>query len=412
MKTRVFLILSLLVNLAFAALTLVSPKTVPESAKGPDTANPPIPAASGVSNPKRETVTATSTAGFNWAQVESSDYKQYIANLRAIGCPELTIQEIIIADIDKLYAPREKSLRVRSDDALNYWEPKTLKSITTDTDSRLKLLALKKEKNEVIYELLHVSLPIYGENERQLYGSDPKKVLATVPEEKRNLVASITQKYDLMAQEMSEKGLYTPEDNRHMNQIRKARLAELEAALGVPGARDYYAQTSWLNRELRSQLAGFNPTEAEYRAIHDSKERFDFNYGNMGHYDQGDVEGINRFQQGVRETSQKLQETLGPERYAEYQRTFDGSYQSLVRLVGAYDLPGGTAAANTVYAVKTEAQRMRNQIYTNPGISPAERAQAMEQLRADVETKVKNSLGDDVFSKYRSQAGSWMNQLR
>jgi len=25
---------------------------------------------------------------FNWESVESSDYKQYIANLRAVGCPE------------------------------------------------------------------------------------------------------------------------------------------------------------------------------------------------------------------------------------------------------------------------------------------------------------------------------------
>src|SRR6478752_7194 len=44
------------------------------------------------------------TNKFNWAQVESSDYRVYIANLRAIGCPEATIKDIIMTDVMKLYA--------------------------------------------------------------------------------------------------------------------------------------------------------------------------------------------------------------------------------------------------------------------------------------------------------------------
>src|SRR4051794_1792422 len=32
---------------------------------------------------------------FDWRMVESEDYKKYIANLRAIGCPEETIRDII-----------------------------------------------------------------------------------------------------------------------------------------------------------------------------------------------------------------------------------------------------------------------------------------------------------------------------
>src|SRR5438552_3974170 len=43
---------------------------------------------------------------FNWAQVESTDFKNYIANLRAIHCPEETIRDIIVAEVEKLYAAR------------------------------------------------------------------------------------------------------------------------------------------------------------------------------------------------------------------------------------------------------------------------------------------------------------------
>jgi hypothetical protein len=43
---------------------------------------------------------------FSWHDLESADYPTYIANLRDIGCPEQTIRDIIIADVNALYAKR------------------------------------------------------------------------------------------------------------------------------------------------------------------------------------------------------------------------------------------------------------------------------------------------------------------
>src|SRR6185436_19245811 len=51
------------------------------------------------------------TKRFDWQSVESPDYKQYIANLRAIGCPEETIKDIILADVNKLYDQKKKAVR-------------------------------------------------------------------------------------------------------------------------------------------------------------------------------------------------------------------------------------------------------------------------------------------------------------
>src|SRR6185503_2883833 len=49
----------------------------------------------------------------DWTGVESSDYKQYIANLRALGVPEEGIRALIIPDINQLYEPREAPLRAQ-----------------------------------------------------------------------------------------------------------------------------------------------------------------------------------------------------------------------------------------------------------------------------------------------------------
>src|SRR5437879_11925524 len=43
---------------------------------------------------------------FSWRSVESDDYPTYVANLRDIGCPEQTIRDIIIADVNLLYSRR------------------------------------------------------------------------------------------------------------------------------------------------------------------------------------------------------------------------------------------------------------------------------------------------------------------
>src|SRR5689334_19169523 len=43
---------------------------------------------------------------FTWSEIESPDYRTYIANLRRGGCPEKTIRDIIVADVNDLYAER------------------------------------------------------------------------------------------------------------------------------------------------------------------------------------------------------------------------------------------------------------------------------------------------------------------
>src|SRR5215470_5966126 len=50
---------------------------------------------------------------FSWRILQASNYKQYIVNLRAVGCPELTIQDIIVAAVNRQYAAREAALNLR-----------------------------------------------------------------------------------------------------------------------------------------------------------------------------------------------------------------------------------------------------------------------------------------------------------
>ncbi len=110
--------ISLLVNVCLAALALWLARYArmgaansfagTTAASAPDAGSPP---SQPIKQPIRERTTSDRPQRFQWGQLESSDYRTYIANLRAIGCPEQTIRDIITADVDTLYASRRRQLQ-------------------------------------------------------------------------------------------------------------------------------------------------------------------------------------------------------------------------------------------------------------------------------------------------------------
>ncbi|MBM3871240.1 MAG: hypothetical protein FJ392_09790, partial [Verrucomicrobia bacterium] len=65
-------------------------------------------------------VAHTNPPPFRWSALESPDYATYAANLRAIGCPERTLRDILLPDIQKLYVDRKAELAGGPED--RFWE--------------------------------------------------------------------------------------------------------------------------------------------------------------------------------------------------------------------------------------------------------------------------------------------------
>src|SRR5881396_1203923 len=121
MNYKALFLISLTINVGvdfyafrrFAALSEMPRKEAPSGAE----TLLAHPAVKGVESP----VTNTMNKPFNWESVESSDYKQYIANLRSIGCPEETIRDIIRADVNRLYDEKKKQVRQQAP-TREYWK--------------------------------------------------------------------------------------------------------------------------------------------------------------------------------------------------------------------------------------------------------------------------------------------------
>jgi len=103
MNTKPLLILSLALNVVFGVviITTLSPET--DSTVGlSGTGNySEFPLGQATTN-SHQVVTNTDVKQMTWETVEAADYRVYIENLRNIDCPEETIRDIILADVNKL----------------------------------------------------------------------------------------------------------------------------------------------------------------------------------------------------------------------------------------------------------------------------------------------------------------------
>lgn len=108
LNTKKLFALSFLLNLVLVALAgylAVRKPGTPAMTGQPSTVEPSTAVAI---QPPQNPLSQPASKTFHWGQLESSDYKTYISNLRAIGCPEQTIRDIITADVDGLYSKKRK----------------------------------------------------------------------------------------------------------------------------------------------------------------------------------------------------------------------------------------------------------------------------------------------------------------
>src|SRR6185436_17262704 len=87
---------------------------------------------------------------FSWREVESPDYPTYIANLRDIGCPEQTIRDIIIADVNGMFAKRRATEVVTPEQ--QWWVSQPDSNLLATATEKVRLL--EDERRTLLARLL------------------------------------------------------------------------------------------------------------------------------------------------------------------------------------------------------------------------------------------------------------------
>src|SRR5688572_5360086 len=266
---------------------------------------------------------------FTWHNLESSDYKVYIANLRAAGCPEETIRDIIIADVDKLFASRFTALRPQQEE-FQFWKTGNNygSSYNQTPEQRKQSRELYEEKQKLLKELLGEDY--HKEIARQFgYATEEDPFMAGLPKEKKDAAQKLVQQFNEKRSEIyaKAKGHISMDVQDEIKVLNRQMNDDLAKVLTPQELFEYQVRTSEIAINLKyNGLQLVEATEEEFRAIFKAKPAREL---------------IKRSEYGVldkawrdaqKRIDDELRRTLGEQRICEYGRAQDGDYQNLVRL--------------------------------------------------------------------------------
>lgn len=345
---------------------------------------------------------------FNWRKIESEDYFKYVANLRAIHCPEETIQDIIYRDVNKLYAEKQKALNKTYRVNREYWQTE---NFTYNAEQNRKYRALMEEKRQLLIDLLGVDVEKIR-RERQGLPDYEALRFPFLTEEKRKQVQDVYQRFQDQEQALYTKyrDYFGEERNAEFQAINKQREAELAKILTPYELEEYKLRQSNTSQQLRWSTQAFEPSEQEFRALFKVEDAWLSARGEA--YlspDTDDPVAMKKYQDEQNQKNEQLKLALGEQRYKEYSRSKEYEYQQLYRLVQSSDLPKDTASK--VYDVKEAAQSQVNKVRMDSSLTPEQRQQALADIRAASVQAVQASLGEKNYKKYESSGGWWIRNL-
>jgi len=353
-----------------------------------------------------------STNRFQWAQLEAEDYPTYIARLRSIGCPEQTIRDIIIADIDKLMAPQIIALNGHTNPP-KYWKAEPRDSSVLQSLEQLDRIAdLDVEKRGIVKELLGIDLA--AERLRQKGETDIyEERLGFLPEAKRSQVRLLIEKANreevyLREKSWTENDSLTAAEQDRLREIHREKERSIQDILTAAEYEQYDLWFSPSAYRVRDTLSGMDNTEEEFVGIYRIQSEFDSKWGEV---EPASLNPTQKAQYDADRTQleKDIRDFLGAERFAQYQEVQDNDYRELMKTAAQFNLPPD--AARDVYAFKSIAEEQRSKIRNDLTLSPEERQNVLQAINEETEKAVVGVVGGPAYKQYvRSGAGKWISE--
>ena len=355
--------------------------------------------------PATPPVPTTNAAPFHWRALESEDYTVYAANLRAVGCPERTLRDILLPDIEKLYDERAKKLEESPEDT--FWETADQRD-ARQRQRAAKLRALELEKRALIQRLLgaEMSYDVLKELRSDGFATVILDLLLGFTDTAKTdqlLMVFQLRKADAEAHLAVTEGILLDEDITQLHALRDRLENDLARVLAPHEMEELRLRVVVLEGQNHlSRRNGVNVSGAELREIArlraDTRDVFAkmMNIDDELYSEELRAKGDAAFQE-------LLRRYVGPERFADVERGKDGLFRELFQ--STEKLGVAKAALVQAYEARRAAESQAQQIRADHKLSAEERLLLLAALRAQTTQALARSLGPVGFDAYLKEHG-------
>jgi LysM repeat protein len=381
MRTRTLLIGSLALNVLLVALWLAARAQKPQ----------PFPAAvedGAVSSGEVRTNVVVRRQFFTWSELESENYPRYIENLRSINCPEQTVRDIIIADVNQLFQKRRGTELLPT--SRQWWQSEADPALRQMAARQLG--ALERERRALLAGLLGPdwdspanSLPTVA---LKLPLDGP--VLGTLSKEVQDTIQTASGRAQRQFERLLAANPGNP-DPAGLAAIQRQLTGELQPLLSPAQLEEFLLRFSPASQQLRSALGAvplFNATPLETRTLFRNVQDIDLRLMSLT----GEGPAVELQREALnRERQIAFQNALGPARYREYQRLQDPAYQ---RAIAEAQAAGVTSAADLFYAIDQLGAQEKAGIARDTSLTPLQQELALRKLELEQTQAAAEALGE------------------
>jgi hypothetical protein len=330
---------------------------------------------------------------FHWSQVESDDYRQYLANLRAIGCPEPIVRDIIITDLHQQYVGKLRAVWP-GPPKREFWQKPDRNGPAPFQVRRRE--ALDAEERNTLRELLGVRDSLQELTDVLSLQTDRYKVeLAFLPPDKRVQAERAFSDAALRESDADEPDYEFVWGQRETRLLAK-RLAVLTNILSPEELNEYGLRLAPEAQQVRTELRRFECSPEEFGSLVKIKSQLPREFG------------FRQYGEWQRRECEEARKLLGEQRGEQYAKNKDWTWICASEAVIRYGL--AAEVPEQVWALKKTVDALASRLRADLTLSSEERQAKLTALQSEAKAGLTRILGERGAKLVRNY-DSWLQRF-
>ena len=334
-------------------------------------------------------LTPFATEAVDWTRFSTGDWPRFRDELVACGCPRPTVRHILVPLVNRHFSQRLQA--AAAEVSARFWEVFCPPARERKEVWEKQFEALDSERRATLEQLFQGN---WTES------TDPP---APLPDTRLNFLPPALAD-QVLAAERNEDALIDEARNTQTEPqlqeelIRQARAA-FEAEL-----------TRLLSPEELAEWRARNSNRADWAKSMEGVELSPGELAEIARLADTDRAHGNPPATSAAEKETAIKALLGPERFAEFERAQDGTYQQWLSLSRRTGL--GESELNTLWQKQKDVQAQAKQLVGDPALSAADRMAELTALRAQHEELIRESLAPNpgAFEAWQRQQTQWLKE--